>query len=661
MLLAVAYYAEWWDESRWEVDAQLMADAGIWGARLAEFTWCRLEPRDGCYDLCWLERVVAALARRGVNSILCTPTAAPPAWLCHEHPEIYAVAEDGRQRGFGHRRQYCPSNPVYRQYCRRLVTEMARRFADSDAVVGWQIDNELGEGNSGYCYCQTCRRGFQEYLREAFGTLETLNKTWGTIVWSQEYTDWDQIPVPGTAVYGRRHHNHALVLAYDRFMSQCWQSFLDEQLDILRTRNQNWVLTTNLLPFTNCRQLDCFTLGKALSKIGYSNYPPRPGEPFLSGMCLDLAGSILDTTFWPLEGPPAFSAIGGAPRPRPGFLRYTTYHTLAHRAEVMTFFSWRTPRFGCEETYGAVLPHDGRPGRIYEEVKAIGAELATLGVGAERDNPAAVAILVDYPSMWALGLVRATGEEDWWEEAYRYYAAFARAGVNVHLIGPDAALERYKVLILPMLYVCEQETAARFEQFVNAGGTLIGTHQCGWADGHGVIRDAAPPGPLATLFGLRVAEADVADPESESGNGVEMPGWGRTFECRLFFDLIEPDECQVLGRYTADFYAGTPAVTVRENGGRAYYVGATMDDGFYSQLVAELIERHDLPAVPGKPPELETVFARDAEGDLLFVMNGGKETQALDIPPGYRPILGAAPEARGLSLPRYGVAVLRKS
>ena len=660
MRLAVAYYAEWWDEARWEVDARLMADAGIWGARMAEFAWCRIEPREGCYDLDWLDQVVEALAQHGVNSILCTPTTAAPAWLCHEHPEIYAVDQEGRSRAFGHRRQYCPTSPVYRQYCRQVVTQMAARFAGSRSVVGWQIDNELGEGNTGYCYCRTCRRAFQEYLRESFGTLEALNRAWGTVVWSQEYTDWDQIPLPGPAVYTRRQHNHALVLAYDRFMSQCWQSFLGEQLDILRAQREDWVLTTNLLPFTICRQLDCFELGKDLSKVGYSNYPPRPNEPFLSGMCLDFAGSILDTTFWPLEGPPAFSAIGGAPRPRPGFLRYTTYHTLAHRAEVMTFFTWRTARSGSEETYGAILSHDGRPGRIYREVQEIGAELSALGVGTERDNPADVAILVDYPSMWALGLVRATGEEDWWEEAYRYYAAFARAGVNVHLTGLNAALERYKVVIAPMLYVCEQTTAERLERFVKDGGTLIGTHQCGWADGHGVIRDAAPPGPLATLFGLSVSEADVADPETECANGVEMPCWDGTFGCRLFLDLIEADDCEVLGRYTSDFYSGTPAVTMREDGGRAYYIGATMDDDFYSRLVAELIESHDLPAVPGKPPELETVFARDDQGDLLFVLNGGEDTQALEIPAGYTPILGAAPQAQSLGLDQYGVAVLRK-
>jgi beta-galactosidase len=45
--LGVDYYPEQWPRDRWELDAELMADAGLSVVRIAEFAWSRLEPREG--------------------------------------------------------------------------------------------------------------------------------------------------------------------------------------------------------------------------------------------------------------------------------------------------------------------------------------------------------------------------------------------------------------------------------------------------------------------------------------------------------------------------------------------------------------------------------------------------------------------------------------
>ena len=63
-------------------------------------------------------------------------------------------------------------------------------------MVGWQIDNEFTLSPSPRCYCDFCQAGFQEWVRSKYGSLEKLNQTWGTVFWSQTYTDFNQIPVP---------------------------------------------------------------------------------------------------------------------------------------------------------------------------------------------------------------------------------------------------------------------------------------------------------------------------------------------------------------------------------------------------------------------------------------------------------------------------------
>ena len=81
LYLGSAYYPEHWPEARWPEDIQLMKEANLNVARLAEFAWSTLEPAEGDLQLDWLERAVNLLAENGIVSVLGTPTAAPPAWL----------------------------------------------------------------------------------------------------------------------------------------------------------------------------------------------------------------------------------------------------------------------------------------------------------------------------------------------------------------------------------------------------------------------------------------------------------------------------------------------------------------------------------------------------------------------------------------------------
>ena len=110
------------------------------------------------------------------------------------YPQLFRVRDDGQAWTYGNRRKYCPTNPIYHDYTRRIVTEMARHYATNPAIIGWQIDNEFGDR----CYCPVCERSFQDWLQARYGSPEKVNKAWGTVFWSHEYSDWAQIPVPKT-------------------------------------------------------------------------------------------------------------------------------------------------------------------------------------------------------------------------------------------------------------------------------------------------------------------------------------------------------------------------------------------------------------------------------------------------------------------------------
>ncbi|MCG3056377.1 beta-galactosidase, partial [Escherichia coli] len=59
-----------------------------------------------------------------------------------------------------------------------------------------------------------------------------MNQQWGTVFWSQTYTDWSQIPTP-RKVY--QEHNPSLLLDFDRFCADAYTAYNKLQVDILRS------------------------------------------------------------------------------------------------------------------------------------------------------------------------------------------------------------------------------------------------------------------------------------------------------------------------------------------------------------------------------------------------------------------------------------------
>lgn len=110
MRYGVSYYPEHKKEEELRHDLELLKRSGINTVRMGEFAWCRMEPEEGKYEFGWLEAVVKELGEAGIQTILCTPTACPPAWLVKKHPDLLYMDNRRIRRPFGGRRHYCYNN-----------------------------------------------------------------------------------------------------------------------------------------------------------------------------------------------------------------------------------------------------------------------------------------------------------------------------------------------------------------------------------------------------------------------------------------------------------------------------------------------------------------------------------------------------------------------
>jgi beta-galactosidase len=663
----VDYYPEHWPEDRWPEDARLMQEAGINTVRLAEFAWSRMEPQAGRYDFAWLDRAIDVLAARGIDIVLGTPTASPPPWLATAHPDVMMVWPDGARATYGSRRTYCPTHPAYRDYAARITGAMADHYHDHPRVIGWQIDNEFGDA----CYCATCRAAFQSWLERKYGSLDRLNAAWGTVFWSHEYTAWDQIPLPMltartplgldmTVVA-----NPGLMLDHARFVSDTYVDFQGQQLAILRDRCPDHLVTHNFMGFSYDK-LNYFDLAAPLDFVSWDNYPrgfwredgkKTPAEIALEHVTMY---GLKNRGFWVMEaqgGKSGWHIMGSAPRP--GEIRLWAYQAMAHGADAVIYFRWRTCRFGTEQFWQGVLDYDGLPRRRYDEIKQMGEELQRFGAqitGAEMR--AEVALMLSYDSRFAFQAQPNSPAFHYARHFLDYYAALHSRNIPAAIVAPDADLTLYKLVIVPALYVTEETTAANLRRYVEQGGTLVVTARSGVKDHHSTIVDRPLPGLLAEVCGVEIEDMDALPAGQQ--RAIRFEDAADHGAAVAFCEVLALKGAESIACYAEDYYAGKPAITAHSYGqGKTIYVGTVGDAALVRQVLDRARRWANVNGLAETPAGVEVTRRIQQDSELLFILNHTAEVQPVTLDGDYEDILSGARKSGGISLEPYEVLILK--
>lgn len=650
----VDYYPEHWPRERWEQDANLMQKMGIQVVRMGEFSWHKMEPEQGKFDFEWLADAADLLGRHGIYTILGTPTAAPPAWIIEQNPEILPVNSNGQRMSFGGRHHDCQSNKTYREHIRRFVTAMAERFKDHPYVIGWQIDNELGNSHEDLCMCDSCRKAFQEWLQKKYHTIECLNKEWGTGFWSQDYDRFDQIPVPRKTPTV---HNPSLLLDFKRFCSDLVVDFQNFQIDLIRQIAPHQKITHNMMGFYD--KTDYYKLAAKLDFASNDQYPtgyyidPPGEEPYQVAACMDLIRSLKKQNFWmmEMESGPTGGAIIGA-NPRPGQNRLWTVQSVAHGADTVVYFRWRTCLFGTEQFWHGILPHNGAPGRRYEEIRDTIQELSPImqdihGITMKAN----VGILFSYDEEWALKNQPQNPGLSYVGQIQKYYEYFYERNITVDFLSPEDDLSDYQIVIAPLLYLMTYELEEKLIRYTGEGGTLVLTMRTGVMDKNNKCMDEyALPGRLGEMLGLEIEEYDSLYDNKEVILHMKD---GKSSLGKHWCDVIQLHGAESFMTYGSEYYKGKPAVCVHSfEKGTAWYIGTDPDAEGQKKILNALLQRAGMNY--NRKEKIETVIRNGRQKDYLFVMNHSEEKQHIRV--GKKWV-----EDEVLELEPYGVRILEKS
>lgn len=638
MYVGSAYYPERLSKERIDKDASLMQEAHLNLVRIGDFSWSALESEDGKFTFGWIDDALRILEKKGVQTLLCTPTAAIPKWMCDAHPDIMQKQADGRQKAYGRRRHACYNNETYRTYCVRIVRKLAERYKDNSAVIGFQIDNEMTTEEP-YCYCENCRKGFVKWLEEKYKTVGQLNQSWGTTFWSETLNSFNQVWLP------RKMDNPAIYLDYQRFVSDGTLDFFRLQRDEIKKIAPRMLCTTNVGGGGFVTTIDLYQLGKECDILAVDNYPinctvenlygnniGQPFEPSMVSFALQQIRGGRKENIWVTEEQVGRTALTQREIVPDGIVRLWTHQQVAYGCNMSLFFPFRSFDSAHEHLMAGVIESDYVKRDKYREIQQTAREIQALYAKTGNLLPVArTAIIRDFDADWTFeNGYTFCPDLKYLREVYAYYKAVRSCSVMVDMVSSDADLEQYDLIIIPYLTLVASEFSKKIEEKVKKGATIVMTCLTGVRDKEFHKFDGGVCQPLQRLAGIEIERQEALwGLKANTLNYADS-----TAMCKYWFDKIKPLQAVVLSRYNGKYFKDSPAITCNHIGdGKVYYVSTILEQKTINQLMKSVISGTSLrPIAYHLDSSIEIAELQGSNGDsYLYLINFSESSRQIAL------------------------------
>lgn len=469
-----------------------------------------------------------------------------PYWLEGQHPEARYVNARGQAMELGPYDStqgggypgLCFHHAVVREEMQRFLKLLIGAIKGHKSLLAydcwnephlepvWQCNYWGDTGDKLYCYCDESRAAFRVWLRNKYGSVDRLNKTW-----ARAYTDFAQLSPPN------RHGNYADWLDWMRFWFDTLAEHMQMRYQAIKAADpERQILShSGAVPPFLARATACIHNWKLAAEVDVwgTSFAPKAPDWHLADM-----GGVLDATRSAARGKPWWVAemSGGClynrgfrqkmPYTRPKDVRAWNWLSAASGAKGICYWCYLTESTGPEAGGFGLVPFSGELSERAREAARQSALMQQLqSVLCDYQPQPQVAVLYDPDNstlLWAMentdtlygesfnGYARAIFESDVWAR-YLTYDTFDDI--------------REKVLIVPMCLTLREDVAQKVKEFVAAGGILISDARMGLFDERGYLQPILPSFGLHEAAGLREEESYCSDPSFAPARSV--PGGSR--------------------------------------------------------------------------------------------------------------------------------------
>lgn len=590
MTFGIYYYPEHWDSSEWERDIRNISNLGFQFIHIAEFAWIDMEPEEGKYNFKWLDTVIGLAAKYHLKVILGTPTSISPVWMGIKYPEIYVLNSNYQRAEHGTRGVQSLSNPVWRDFSKKIITQMGQRYGNNTTVIGWQLDNEP-EGREDYS--ASSQVAFQLWLKNKYQTIAALNNAWGAAFWNQSFSDFGQIKIYNANLVGWWGANPHALLDFKRYTADAQAYFLDFQASILRSLiSKDQYITSNYTAIsagadprrTHKLDFNSFTSypNKGNANIGDKGF--RLGDPKELSFALSFFKQE-HTNAGIMELQPGCVNWGAInPLLEPGTVRMWLYHCFGGNLSFVCSYRYRQINYGSEQYHAGITKLDGvtlsQGGKDYQQT------ISEMKILQKAYNPDAkmpkiiqarkTAVLWNYDNYWSMGR---QGQTTQWNTLsfFQKYLEIAKSfGAPADIVYENDDLNEYNIVIAPAFELVDKTLISKWENYVKQGGNLVLTVRTGVKDRNGHIFRSGWGEIISPLIDAKIDNFDHLPANVEG----KISALGKSYSWNNWADLIEANQKKnVLAIYADQFYAGKAAVVTNTIGkGTVTYIGVDTDD-----------------------------------------------------------------------------------
>jgi beta-galactosidase len=621
VLYGAAYYNEYMPgddaahAARLAKDVALMKDAGLSVVRMGESTWSLWEPEDGHFDYAWMDRTVDAMGKAGIKVIMGTPTYSIPAWMAHQHPEIFAERIPAGPFGgkpiastYGIRQNMDTDSPAYRFYAERLIRHIVAHYKDNPTVIGWQLDNETSSYDAAN---DDVFMGFKHYLEKKFVTPEALSQAWFLNYWGENLHSWDDLPRrDGTISTGYK-------LEWTRWSQMRVTDFLHWQAALVRAcAGPRQFVTTDyggMMRRDVNENAVADSLGIVADNIYHGTQDHYDGS--FQALQSDFSRSLKHHNFLVTEtnAQTIGWSSGSQFPPYDGQLREDVYTYLASGANMVEYWHWASIAANQETYWKGILSHDLEPNREYAEMSRTAHELQKIGphlVDLSVHNQ--VAILWSRDSANAISFMPYgggtparswTGEPDGYASVVQQmHKALYDLNVGCDFVFPETQdFSPYKLLIVPVLYIADDALLQRIADYVKNGGHVVMTFKSGFANENNAVRWVRAPGPLREAAGISYQEfSNLEKPLALKDDPFHAGADNKVY---YWAEFLMPEHAKALAYYDHPFFGKWPAITENEFGkGTLLYEGTYLSDTLQVDIVKHAIDEAGLTSADQQLP-----------------------------------------------------------